>query len=369
MSRRFLSRTGPLWVICGFLSGVATSFAAPSSLGSLAVLPRIVPAGSASTVTVTLPRLDSSYISGSAALYTTDASGKPLRKLATFVDDGSKGDRVAGDGILTAQFVVTEAAPSDFPIVASAAFKGALLRVFSHPEVIEVASDADAAGAKAIVEGDAVVFRYPNGSDVRSIPVSASTQTVVETDTIRLTEEAVISNDQSHVGVFSSRQIVPNNSEEVLEYSPLDAEFRMYSGAAGLLWQLEAPDGNHFFLPNNRWLFSRKGDRIALVTAGENDEDAVLAVHTEWGARIYQSLESFALIRDAALSPDGKFLAALVLRRVGATAQFLFWVAKVDTGEVTEYAFDADAFDSYYFLPADTGFRLFLNGAPAVSIP
>lgn len=193
------------------------------------------------------------------------------------------------------------------------------------------------------------------------------TQTVVETDTIRLTEEAVISNDQSHVGVFSSRQIVPNNSEEVLEYSPLDAEFRMYSGAAGLLWQLEAPDGNHFFLPNNRWLFSRKGDRIALVTAGENDEDAVLAGYTEWGARIYQSRELRPDPRCSVIARR-KILAALVLRRVGATAQFLFWVAKVDTGEVTEYAFDADAFDLDDFLPADTGFRLFLR-APAVSIP
>ena len=144
----------------------------------------------------------------------------------------------------------------------------------------------------------------------------------------------------------------------------------MYSGRSGLMWEKSTQSGEGFFLPTKRWIFSNKGDRVVLVSTGENRTDPIISVHGEWGALIYQSTDALLWIRNVALSPDGKYVALFAVRGgVGGNDEHLFRVITVDTGQVSDKSIDPASATSMYFRPADKGFALFVNGTVSAVLP
>lgn len=367
MNCRTLSR-----LVAGFsLAGLATAgLGAPFSLGELAVVPRVVPVGAATTVTATIRITDPSYIAGSAALFSTDPNGKLLTRLALFVDDGTTGDRVAGDGVFTGRWVVNQSAPGTTNVIATAAFRGTLLRVSSDPERIESSTSADLNIPKASIEGDLLVFRDAQGRSVREIRAKAQEDRLVGGELQRTVREVVTSYDQSRAGIFEFEGVAPRDSQEVLEYSWISAKLTWYSGPQGEMASITPPGGKSFFLSNSQWLVSRTGHRIAAVAVDEAETDPEFLVYDEWGRLLYQSRERFGVVRAASLSQDGRLLAYLVLRSGAFGPETVFRVVTVDTGKEQERVFDERAVESYYFLPTSQGgFALYLDGLLTVSYP
>lgn len=352
------------------LAGLATAtLAAPFSLGELAVVPRVVPVGAPTTVTATIQITDTSYIAGSAALFSTDANGKLLTRLALFVDDGTKGDRVAGDRIHTARWAVSEPARGVVPVVATAAFRGTLLRVGTRQQFIEVAPDADPTTPKATMQGNALLFLNSAGGIAREVPVISVEDHSVGGVIQRTVREVLISADQGRAGVFEFAETAPQASTEVLEFSTIGARFRMYSAKDGELATIAVPEGKSFFIPSSRRLLSRKGERVVLVAVDEADTDPQVLVYTELGGLLYQSPERFGFIRDVAISPDGRYLAYIAVRDGVVAPETVFRVIEVDTRREWEKVFDPSVVDSTFFVPAAQGFALFLNGAISASFP
>jgi hypothetical protein len=362
---------GTLHLMMAFLVAGApgSASAAPSTLGEVGVVPRVVKVGASTVVTATIPIADPGYIPGSAAVFRADSSGKLLGRLALFVDDGSNGDRVAGDRIYTARWTVTSAELGVIPVVATAAFRGVVVRVTSRPQFIEVAADADATTPKASLQGNALQFIDAAGTIAREIPIipveDRTTAGVID----RTVRDVLISADQGRAGVFEFLDSAPAGSSEVLEFSTIGARFKFYSARDGEMSSVDAPSGKSFFVPSSRRLLSRKGDRVVLVAAGEAETDPQFFVYTDAGRLVYQSPESFALIRDVALSPDGRYIAYIVVRGGVVATETVFRVVEVDTRREWEKVYDANTADSQFFVPAANGFALFLNGAISASFP
>lgn len=357
-------------LVLGVLGSPGSLSAAPATLGDVSVLPRVVQVGMSTMVTATIQITDPGYIPGSAALFRTDISGKLLGRLALFVDDGSNGDRVSGDRIFTARWTVSAAAVGLVPVMATAAFRGVVLRVSSHQQFVEVATDADPATPKAMLQGSALQFVDPAGGIAREFLVTAVEQQTANGVIERTVREVLISPDQARAGVFEFLDRLSLAGDfGATEGSTIAAKFKFYSARDGELSSIEAPPGKLFFVPPSQRLLSRKGDRVVLVAASEADTDAQFLVYTEEGRQVYQSPESFALVRDVALSPDGRYIAYIVVRARGGDLETVFRVIEVDTRREWEKVFDPDAVDSRFFVPAAKGFALFVNGALFASFP
>ncbi len=113
------------------LIAIVTRFASGATIGTTAASPTSVPAGIATTVTVTSAIADPSLISGTVILQQLPASGQVVAVLGTLHDDGVNGDATASDGTYTLQTTVYQPNPSVVTFRVAAGFKGALLLSYS----------------------------------------------------------------------------------------------------------------------------------------------------------------------------------------------------------------------------------------------
>jgi RHS repeat-associated protein len=118
-----------LLFLAWFFGSVASLSAA--TVGTPAVNPSSIPLGVSTPVAVTVKVTDPTLIAGGVNLLLVDASGGALANLGAMHDDGLNGDAVAGDGVFTLRYSFQQATAGPIYLQASAAFKGALLRVRS----------------------------------------------------------------------------------------------------------------------------------------------------------------------------------------------------------------------------------------------
>ena len=104
------------------------ALSAAPAVTSVAASPSSIPAGAATSVTVTAIVTDSSLIPGSINLQRRDSGGTLIAILGTLHDDGLNGDLVAGDKTFTLQVSFNEAAPGTVFLKVSAAFSGLPVR-------------------------------------------------------------------------------------------------------------------------------------------------------------------------------------------------------------------------------------------------
>ena len=337
--------------------------AAPLTLGDISILPKVIPVNYDTLITVTIQISDPTYIAGSANLYQSDFNQKLIKRLATFRDDGLGGDLVANDGILTAQYHANEIKETTVSLIATAAFKGVILKVMSNPDILDVSADANLSRQKAMTQGDNVVAFKFDGSAAYSVPIKRLVDIVAVNSIDRTTEREIFSEDQSHFGIFTSKSTVPRQSDEILEFSLIGETFKSYDAGTGLIWQIDSTDDKSFYIPNDALIFSKNGDRVALINVGEQNTDAVMAVYTSDGTKLFQSLEIFPSILDAALSSNGDYLGAIVVRDNGIS----FQVTNVKSGQISESIIDPS--QDYFMAVGADKFTLYVNGIASQTLP
>lgn len=115
------------------------SVGAPAAvIGSLTATPPVVRAGQPSTIEFALGTGDPNLIPGGVNLIRLTGSGTQSAIIGQLYDDGTHGDALAADKVYTLRAVFTEAAPGEFRVQASAAFRGVLKRVLTAPVTISV---------------------------------------------------------------------------------------------------------------------------------------------------------------------------------------------------------------------------------------
>ncbi|MGC4081218.1 MAG: PKD domain-containing protein [Vicinamibacterales bacterium] len=123
------------------VAGVSSARAA-ATIDATAAIPATVPPGVATPVLITATINDPNVIATGLNLLKTDATGKTLATLGVMKDDGTSGDRTAGDSIFSFQITISEATPTTVYFRVSAPFKGVLLRTLSPviPVVVQASS-------------------------------------------------------------------------------------------------------------------------------------------------------------------------------------------------------------------------------------
>ena len=132
----------PVVVLIAALGLAATT--ASFSIGTPTELPSVISVSQASTVTITVPIPDPLLIPGSVNVLRLGLANTQPTILGTMHDDGKNGDAVAGDGIYTLRFSLTEASPGQIRLQISAAFRGVLQRVTTAPAVVIASADGTA---------------------------------------------------------------------------------------------------------------------------------------------------------------------------------------------------------------------------------
>lgn len=101
--------------------------------------PKTISAGEQRTLTIEATLAPSEMLlTNSVTLLRYNDQDALVSNLGQMFDDGTHGDRVAGDKIFTTQIVVQETTPQTIFFKASAAFKGQLKRLVSLPETLTV---------------------------------------------------------------------------------------------------------------------------------------------------------------------------------------------------------------------------------------
>ena len=115
-----------------------TGQAQAGTLGTPALSPASINAGSATAVTFSISITDPNYLAGSANVQRLKPDGTALAVVGNLRDDGLLGDAVAGDKIYTLRLNVLEAAAGSINYRISAAFRGEIKRSFAGPIALSV---------------------------------------------------------------------------------------------------------------------------------------------------------------------------------------------------------------------------------------
>ena len=181
----------------------------------------------------------------------------------------------------------------------------------------------------ARIDGDRVVFESAPGVITQIIPLV--NQTIQDGDlTVTTTEEAIISDDLSLVGVFSYKFTTPS----LIDESEVSSTFRFYN-ASGLQWQQHAPKDSVFLesQPRTKRLLSSDGQRVVLIAVQPGGGVPLVSVFNATGSLIYQWPQHyFADFLKAEISPNGKYLiiVGILVKELGANDAVT--VVDVDSG-------------------------------------
>ncbi len=303
------------------VSPVSALMPAPD-LRFLQVTPSRIPTGKPVKVTVTLripvPVLNENGPPAVLTLHRLDASANtPVAKLAVFYDDGRQGDEVAGDGLYTAQTMLTAQKATTIALAAIATFQNPDVEPLSSLQAfIEAKSGASLAGPWAVVEGQRVVFRNKDGSTISEEKASdmaaKKTATAAALPGVPLFkfDHAVTSPDQTHVGIIGSLQQISQNASAPKETQALSGwEFR-YQDYSGILWTKTTTNPErYFFIPRGPTLISEDGSRVVLLEVEDVvNKNPVLWVYNQSGAILLEEKVDLLSVDDALISRNGRYL-------------------------------------------------------------
>jgi hypothetical protein len=357
-----MKRSAP---ICVFILGIGfpiICFAIPS-IGTPTVSPRVVPLGPATAVTITAQITDTSYIAGSANVQQLDVTGKVVSVLGLLHDDGIGGDQVAGDKTFTTVVSVGGSSPATVRVRVSAALRGLLTRVFSPVAAIAVSTP------RATNDGTHVVFQTETGETVAELQLLNESNTSSTPDgdvTVASYQEAVLSNDATHVGIYSTTtQTAPGGQE-----GSGSARFQ-YFNAFKQLWQITTPF-EYDFVPPPPYTrtMTDDGSRVLLVQAAIAGDNPTLLVYDQGGALVYQTPpQSLTEVYSAQLSLTGRYLAVTGFAASGNRGTDIVRVTDTDVGTSWEITYDAGMSSVAIHHTADGRFSVDLDGSTTLLPP
>lgn len=112
-----------LVVVCMAVTGIAGAALAVQAIDGINVDPAIITSGKTALVRVTVRVApDPDFIA--VTLYVCDESGKPLKSIFHMFDDGTHGDKAAGDGVFTMDLIVSKEPAGTHYLRASASYRG-----------------------------------------------------------------------------------------------------------------------------------------------------------------------------------------------------------------------------------------------------
>jgi len=124
--------------LCGVLLCVYPAWST-QSLTSLVAAPDSIFVNAPTVITFTVAVApDPGLIENSVDLVMAGSGGAPATVIGSLYDDGTHGDAVAGDGIYTGQFPITQSTVGTIQLFASAAYTRALHRVDSNSVVVNI---------------------------------------------------------------------------------------------------------------------------------------------------------------------------------------------------------------------------------------
>ena len=333
--------------------------AAPTSLGELSVTPKIVAPGTPTVVRATVLLDDATLIAQSFVLDKVDNAGKRIARLANFAEKSP--------GRWVAEFVANESKGGESILVASAAFKGTVLRVRSGFQLMIARNDADTSSAKAEVIGSELVFTNAEGESVRVINVESVRGTDAEGDPTETSNTVAVSENQTRAAVLSlTAPMATTGMEE--EIPVTQSTISIYSAVRGQIGLVEAPELNTLFIPPApERLLSFSGHRLAIGFQNNEDKTVQLAAYSENGTHLYLGTEVFADIMDLAISEDGEYLGALMVRERDRTRIPVFIVIAIEKGQLFEREFSFSA--AFGLQRLASGFRLDFDSLPSISLP
>jgi hypothetical protein len=313
------------------------------SLSELAVYPQNVLPKTPVVITVILPIPEATYITGSAVLNQVDESNKVIRRLATFSDDGSGGDDVAGDKQFTARFTINQGEIKPFRIAASVGYSGSLTRITSPAAIIWVTADAGSNKDIALIQTGNAVFKDEGGKTVSTIKlaqyelsnVSLPAGPAIETRV----ESAFTSESQQRLGIITSRWI---NMQGEHEGSAIRSQFRYFNSAGSLLFSIDSRPENFFFTDSSLEFSSKDGKHLILIDVEENNTSPIVRYLDDAGNLLAEYSSFMENISEAKLSSNGRYIAAIGDVTGSNGPQVLVVLIDTATNAISRKTFDVD---------------------------
>ncbi len=278
-------------------------------LGELQVTPSRIPPGSPVQVTVTVRIQKHLDLPASLKLHRLDTGmRKSIAEIATFRDDGTMGDAVAGDRLYTAQVMLSADKPSSIGLAAIASYATpGTEQNSSFASIVKVVPGADTSGPWAVADGSNAVYRDKYGRALSE--AKPRTAVPASPDAPVFKQETVfISPNQKYAGIVGSLHPNPGKVTAGQEAGPTGWEFR-YQDVTGTLWTKTINKSDrHFFTSGGSVHISEDGGRVLLLEVGENDEEPMLWVYDRSGSVVLEEQVPLYAVDDARISGNGKYL-------------------------------------------------------------
>jgi len=352
---------------------------APGNLGELIVFPKVIPAAQDTKVMVMIKIDDPSVFSGNPRLERLDSKGNVQSTLATFVDDGTQGDAVAGDRWYTAQVPVNDANPGQILVRAAATIKSTNDKIYSLIGTISVELGADTSGSFATLRDDKLVFRSLDGVVVSEVDLSPTSQPLTDQTGNYLISNipyAIPTKDQKKAGILTlSFQDMDGPAQETDTSSPYGSSFS-YRDANSVLWSKSLPPDatTQYFVPDDNddssALFSADGNRILLIEVEGEGANPKVQIYDVEGALVKEFSSKIQALFSSRISENGRFvlLKGYILASEGGG--FGFEAFDIDTDQSRIQSLDLDTIGSYDVLEdADGRFEVWSDGTMIYQLP
>lgn len=355
------------------LSLCGSAFAQVLLPEALTVFPANVRPGSPLTITATLHITNPLFIQGSAVLNELDGNGKVLRRLATFADNGTGRDEVAGDQIYTAHFSLLPAQVAYHSVVGSIALKGVMQRITTVSAQIWVSADTDPTAPIATVEEAKVVFRDSSGQQSDTLLLDQYVETTVETPDGQVFETrhetAIASESQGAVVVLSHGISLDDGANEG---DNLPTKLRYYSASGTQHFELSSAQGRVFFLDGQRRMLSREGDRILVIEVGDDETQPSVEVFNAAGQSLFklEQIVGMEFIAQAAITSNGRYVGLIGGGVLETDTNYLIVVIDIENDVMIERLTPRNADAPYPVLAENqTGSLTLIIGSSGEQLP
>ncbi len=361
-----------LWVSLG----ISSAFADILPLPDLVVFPTNIPLNTPTTITVTLKITDPTYILGTARLhlisdYNTRFKNKIKRKIAKFVDNGRKGDLVAGDQIYTAQITLMSPTFKEYQIIGSVAYKGIIQRVRTSLSTILATDDATANTSGVTIGVNEIRFIDVQGNPTTPLPIKSFESTNVVTDTgtnvITSDDTTMLSEQKQTVGVFT-HQVMSDINED--EGANLSTVFNYYGLDGTLLFTRTSAIDRHYFIDPNKQLLSADGSRVLLIEVSDGETNPSIELMSSSGDVIanYPPPLGNSYLRRAYLTSNGRYIGLIGKGDIEQDTSDLVIVIDANTGAIVTRSYPSD--NPPILAENDTGsFTILSNGNVQEQLP
>lgn len=352
---------------------------APGNLNELTIFPKLIPAARDTKVMVMIKIDDPSVFSGNPRLERLDSKGNAHSILATFVDDGTQGDAIAGDRWYTIQGVINEASPGQIYIRATATAKATSSEILSPVENVEVELGADASGPFAVQQSDKLVFRNIDGSIASEVDLSPTQESFSDsTGNYFIVNNfySISTRNQKRVGILTITFLEPDQPPQETETSSLHGSNFIFRDANAILWSKSLPvdTDTQFYVPDSNAgpsaMFSSDGNRVLLIIVNEENGSPTAQIYDASGVLVTEFASKLRALYSPRISGNGRYVLLEGSFPISEGGGYGFEVLDIETHLSYIQLLDLAAIDSYAVVEGDEGkFKVLADGATLYQLP